>query len=366
MVSRPTLNIFSLWLHWSIATAAGGNKAWVLVKHPEMKYDPQESFVLKDVDPLPPLQDGQYRVKNVMTSTMPSIRGAMGERPLGQVFEIEQILKVMESRNARHPVGEYLWTSQPLQKEFIMNEQAFAATVAVNETTPAQKYLSILSMSAGLTAWHVVENVGTGKVSTPCTDTVLITSAASATGMVAGQLYKLKGCKVIGITSTQEKVARLMKLGGFDAVISYKTEDLDKRLRELAPEGIDLDFENVGGPMLDTIMNHMKMYGRIIICGMIHDYEKPFPTNHGIKNAMQMIGKRLKLEGIHVTDLFPEKVWWAFESMKHLVLQGKLQSDETIIHGFEKWPEAMRMMLDAQNFGRLIVANDDDDVRQEL
>lgn len=224
---------------------------------------------------------------------------------------------------------------------------------------PTEKVLSTTSLAGGLTSYHVVYNTDIGAVDSPCTKTVFITSAGSTVGAIAGQLYKAKGCKVIGATSTREKADLIMEQGGFDAIIAYKEEDFARRLDELAPEGIDLNFENVGGYQLDAILANMNMYGKVVLCGLISDYNKHPDQQHGIGGggAFEIVLKRLRIEGIMVMDIFPV-IGEALSSMGKMIAAGTLKSTETVIYGFERWGEAMDMMLDSQSTGRLVIKTD--------
>uniref|UniRef100_A0A7S0FCR4 Enoyl reductase (ER) domain-containing protein n=1 Tax=Pyrodinium bahamense TaxID=73915 RepID=A0A7S0FCR4_9DINO len=346
------------------ATGLTSNPAWILVQRPSGRYLANTSFELRDTGPIMPLVEGEVRTVMVAAGTAPSLRGKMSSHPLGQPFSCDQVIRVVESRNSGYKTGAHFAGSYPLQR-YITWKEVRGRAINVTDGLPAYKYLSILSMSAGLTAWHATEYVDTGRVEAPCRKTVIVTSAASATGMIAGQLYRLKGCRVLGVTSAPAKAARLRELGGFDAVIAYKTEDLSQRIKQLAPNGIDLDFENAGGPMLDTILGHMNVHGRVVLCGMIHDYDKAPKDLYGIRTAVQMINKRIRMEGIHVSDIGPHMAE-ASKQLASLVAQGKLRSEETVVHGFRKWPDAMRMILDSENMGRLVVLPDDNGEKLEL
>lgn len=344
------------------------NPTWVLVQPPAGRYVPSVSFELRDFGPPPPLEQGFVRAKAVAMTTAPGLRGALSKLPPGRAPTIEQVVRVTESRSDKFPVGMHVHGYFPTQRVVTFHaNQKLMKPVQVSAEVPVEKFLSIMSTNAGITAWYATEYVETGRVEAPCNKTVVVTSAASATGMIAGQLYKLKGCKVIGVTSTPAKAERLMGLGGFDAVIPYRAQDLHTRLGQLAPEGIDIDFENVGGPQLEAIVHRMKMHGRVVLCGAIHEYDKAPADYHGFKWLVLLIAKRIRMEGIHVNDIYSMNKWGDIAArMMPLIREGKLRSVETIVHGFSKWPDAMRMILDSKNIGRLVVLADDDAARAEL
>jgi len=336
--------------------AAPRNEAWLYVKRPAGAFDPQECFKKHDIGPPPPIGPGEVRAASVALSTQPTYRGQMGQWRLGLPPRINVVARVVESNSDAYPVGSFVEGHAPLQRYFKFKGAEQRYRIAnVSEQLPAEKYLSVLCMGAGLTAWHIVENTASGRVEKPCSATVVVTSAASATGMVVGQLYKLKGCKVIGVTSTHKKADRLRHIGGFDHLVAYREEDLAARLRELAPEGVDLDIELVGGKQLEVIAPQMKLRGKIVICGVISDYDKSPADHYGFKHMGVMIMRRLTMEGILVTDMTPPQKKRAYRELGDLVRGGLLRSEETVVHGFDRWPGALRRILDGDNVGRLAV-----------
>lgn len=343
-----------------IIVQAVPNQAWVFTKKPTGAFVPKESFKLVDLGRVAALKDGEVRARVHTLGTAPTYRNSMDRIwKVGEPPKVSAVSLVVESRSSNFKKGDWITGQTPLMRSFrFMGGPGHGyRKVEVSKELPAIRQMSVLQVGGGLTAWHATEIVETGRVSKPCHKTIVVTSAASATGMIAGQLYKLKGCKVIGVTSTRTKADRVHALGGFDAVIAYKTENVDTRLTELAPKGVDLDFENVGGPVFSTILTHMNKNGRVVLCGAIHDYDRKYEDKYGMADLGIMIGKTIRMEGIFVTDLFPY-LKGAMANMTALVKQGLLKSEETVMHGFDKWPEAQRAIFDSKNFGRMAVQVD--------
>jgi NADPH-dependent curcumin reductase CurA len=181
----------------------------------------------------------------------------------------------------------------------------------------------------------------------------VVSAAAGAVGSLVGQIGKIKGCRVVGIAGTEEKCAWITRELGFDAAIHYKTENLHKALQLHCPKGIHIYFENVGGVMLETVLNHMADFGRIPVCGMISGYNQTVPEA-GPNNLFQVIVKRLKMQGFIVTD-FLGKAGGATAELAGWYREGKLRYrlDKTI--GLENAPGAFLKLFDGTNAGKVVV-----------
>ena len=218
-----------------------------------------------------------------------------------------------------------------------------------------------MTPSAGITAYCAVEHHPCGRVDEPFEQrTVLVTSAAGAVGLVVGQLYKNKGCRVIGVTSNRQKADRLEQFGGYDAVIAYKTENLDARLSELAPAGVDVFIDNVGAEQLDAGTRHMKIGGRILSIGAIGEMDAMVTgTVKGMKEYLRIPARELTLGGFLMYNHF-DKIVPAVMGLSAMLAEGKLRSAETIVHaGLEKWAECVDKIYSSQTFGRMILAVND-------
>jgi len=286
---------------------------------------------------------------------------------IGEAVPCEFVGEVIASRSKKYAVGDRVASFSPLYlycalKDDAPNPPAKLPSFAVTEKA--------LVMGAGLTAHIVINNHPCAVVDQPsCSSgcfsflgkkqqkTVLVTSAAGGVGSIAGQLYKNKGCKVIGVTSTREKADRLLEFGGFDAVIAYKEEDLEKQLGELAPEGFDVFFDNVGGAQLDAGSKHMKVGGRIVQVGCCSEIDNYADGNiRGWKEYHRMAARELLVGGFLLTHHL-SKIPGALLSMLLMISRGKLKTAETVVHGgLDKWAECVDRLHTGDCFGRLVLS----------
>ena len=268
---------------------AVSNQGWFYAKFPERDgalLPATEIFELRELPAPAPLADGSVRVRLRMIAVAPMAKtylelpgndtGAedlgLKRTALGSPLPTEYIADVVETRSAAYAVGDAVWGMGPLFRtlDLATDGSTGMPPLKVPPGVRPEAMLSVVTPSAGITAYCAVEHHPCGRVEAPFdTRTVLITSAAGAVGLVLGQLYRNKGCRVIGVTSSRAKADRLERFAGYDAVIAYKTEDLDARLAELAPEGVDVFVDNVGAEQLDAGARHMKVGGRILSVGAI-------------------------------------------------------------------------------------------------
>ena len=218
----------------------------------------------------------------------------------------------------------------------------------VPEDIPVTASLSVYGVT-GLTAYFGLLDIGKPKAG----ETIVISGAAGATGSVAGQIAKLKGCRVIGIAGGVKKCQWLTEQANFDAAIDYKTANMSESLKELCPEGVDVVFDNVGGEFLDTALTLINMKARVILCGAISTYndEEPSP---GPSSYMSLVIMRAKMEGFIVLDYldkFPEAV----RELKNWVKEGKIIYLEDMQEGIENAPETLVRLFTGQNFGKQLL-----------
>jgi NADPH-dependent curcumin reductase CurA len=183
--------------------------------------------------------------------------------------------------------------------------------------------------------------------------TVVVSGAAGATGSIAGQIAKINGCRVVGIAGTDEKCAWVTNKLGFDACINYRTDDVAARLRATCPDGVDVFFDNVGGEILQAVLDRINMKARVVLCGAISMYNSPVPPP-GPSNYVQLIIKRARMEGFLVLDYvarFPE----AQLQMASWVVDGKIQHAEDVVAGLENAPAALNRLFTGANTGKVIV-----------
>ncbi|MGS3144559.1 NADP-dependent oxidoreductase [Aeromonas sanarellii] len=312
-----------------------------------------DDFALREV-PLPALQEGEVLVTNQWLSVDPYMRGRMSEAksyvppfPLNGPLDGGAIGVVEASRHPDFAVGDRVSSMQGWRDRFIANGAQL--TRLPDTRLPPQLFLGALGMP-GMTAWaglHKVARLQAG-------ETLLVSAASGAVGTMAVQLAKQAGARVIGSTGSADKVAYLKTLGA-DAVINYReTPDLDAELARLAPEGIHVYFENVGGAMLDAALNHMALHGRIVLCGLIEQYNG---QGSGPRNLAQVIRKRILIQGLLVSDHWQHYGEFLAEAIPAFEA-GALQAEETVSTGLASMPQAFIGLFEGRNTGKMLVKLD--------
>ncbi|MBV9539655.1 MAG: NADP-dependent oxidoreductase, partial [Alphaproteobacteria bacterium] len=180
---------------------------------------------------------------------------------------------------------------------------------------------------------------------------------AGAVGSIVGQIAKLKGCRVVGLAGTDEKCKHLVKDFGFDACINYKKENVREALKRECPNGIDVDFENAGGEILDAVMELINLKARIVLCGMISQYNAvEWPRGPNLSNVLM---KRARIEGFIIIDYLP-RFGEFFAEMGPWVAQGKIKYDTTVVKGIENALSSLDMLFTGKNTGKLLVQVSDE------
>jgi len=310
-----------------------------------------ENFTLAKVELGAP-GEGQVLVKNIFMSVDPYMRGRMNDvKSYSPPFQIGQALDggavglVVVSGAKELSPGDLVLHGKGWREHALL--PARELTKLDPGVKPPSAYLGVLGMP-GLSAW-----VGLNLVDVKKGDRVFVSGAAGAVGSIAGQLAKLRGCRVVGSAGSKEKVSFLTGELGFDAAFDYKDGELPKQLEKAAPDGIDVYFDNVGGDHLEAALGAMRNHGRIIACGAISRYndEKPSP---GPRNLAFFIVKRLTMKGFLVFDHVDQMPTFAKEAAGYLA-QGKLRSRETVVQGLEQAPQAFLDLLKGGNTGKMIV-----------
>lgn len=306
----------------------------------------------EEVD-LPAPGDGEFLVKIDHVSLDPAMRGWLNDVrsylppvQIGEVMRAAATGTVVESNHSDFAVGDAVVGTLGVTEYAISNGEGLQR-IDTSVAGPAT-WLGALGMP-GLTAYHGLHEVGEMKEG----DIVVISAAAGAVGSVAGQLAKAKGCTVIGIAGGAEKCAWLKEIG-FDEAIDYKNENVLKRLREVAPKGIDIYFDNVGGDILDAALANLRHGARVIICGAVSTYndEKLAP---GPKRYMSLLVFRAKMQGFLVFD-YPEKDAAAIADMSDLIGSGKLVARETVVEGgVEDFGQTLLGLFEGRNTGKLVL-----------
>jgi len=315
---------------------------------------PKESdFALVEAQ-IPSLAEGQALVKTVYLSVDPYMRGRItGVRTyadpvnIGDVMEAGAVGQVIESKAAELAAG-----------DFVMGRWGWQEYAAVDAKTvrkldpkvaPVSTALGVLGMP-GMTAYFGFLDICKPQPG----ETVLVSGAGGAVGSLVGQIAKIKGCRVVGIAGTDQKIDWLIKDLGFDSAFNYKTTgDYAPRLKELCPNGIDCYFDNVGGSTTDAVFPCMNTFGRVSVCGQISQYnlEKPEP---GPRLLPYVLVKQLKVEGFIVTR-FQNRFGEGIAQMAQWMKEGKLKYREQVVEGFENTPRAFIGMLQGENTGKMLV-----------
>ncbi len=334
-------------------TLPTSNKQWVLAKRPHGMIS-EANWKLQEV-PVPRLADGEALVQTLFLSCDPTQRGWMEDRPsymppvgIGEVMRAGSIGRVIESRSPLLAPGDSVEGMAGWQQYSVVKAGGpFGATKLPPSVDP-KLLMGVLGVT-GLTAYFGLLDLGKPKEG----ETVVVSGAAGATGSIAGQIARIKGCRVIGIAGGPDKCAWLTKEARFDAAIDYKHEDVGARLRELAPQGVDVFFDNVGGEILDAVLAQLRMKARVVLCGGISAYNEVTPPP-GPKNIMNLVIQRARMEGFIVID-YAGKFAEARAEMKRWLDAGELAHQEDIVVGIERAPEALLRLFSGKNLGKQLV-----------
>ena len=332
------------------------NQRIVLASRPQAEAS-VDNFRLETVA-LPPLADGQVRVRHHYLSLDPYMRGRMNEgksyaapQPLGDVMIGGTVGEVVESRSPRLAVGAQVVGMGGWQLYSDVDPERPGELRQVDSThIPLSHYLGAVGMP-GATAWHGLVRI----IDPQAGETVVVSAASGAVGSAVGALARVRGCRVVGIAGGAEKCAYVKDELGFDECIDHREHtsaaSLSKALKAACPKGIDGYFENVGGMVLDAVMSRMNAFGRIAVCGMIAGYDgQPLPLAH----PQLILVQRLKVQGFIVSEHMQD---WppALKELGQLVASGQFRPRETVAQGLASAPEAFLGLLKGRNFGKQLV-----------
>jgi len=316
----------------------------------------RECFEIVDAD-LPALQPGQMLVRNIWMSVDPYMRGRMTPSrqsyvppfELGKVLDGGSIGQVIESHGGPFAAGDMITGMLGGWRQYNVTNGLGMTKIDMSLTVPLAAYLGVLGMP-GMTAWYGFQRIGKPKQG----ETVFVSAAAGAVGSLVCQIAKLKGCRIVGSAGSPRKCNWLKNTLGIDAAIDYREagDGLLNALKEAAPKGVDIYFENVGGLHLEAALDAMNPNGRIIACGMISQYNTPDPV--GVRNLFNIIGKRILMQGFIVSDSFAEIPAFIAE-MGAWVAAGKIKWEDTVYEGLEKSPDAFIGLFSGENLGKALV-----------
>jgi len=330
------------------------NRQWVLARRPHGMVT-RDNFEYREVE-IPQPRDGELLLRNLYLSFDPTQRGWMEDREsylppvqLGDVMRAGSVAQVAESRHPDFRKGDIVQTTGGWQ-DFVVVEPG-AGILGVNPVPPGVPptlALSVLGVT-GLTAYWGLCDLGRPEPG----ETVLVSGAAGATGSVAGQIARIKGCRVVGIAGGEAKCRWLKDVARFDGVIDYKSADVDRRIGELCPDRVDVFFDNVGGPILEAALNHINMRARVVLCGGISSYNATEPQP-GPSNLMNLVVMRARMEGFIVIDYLPRSQQ-AITDLIGWMESGELMHQEDIQEGFENIPDTLNRLFTGKNLGKQLL-----------
>ena len=311
----------------------------------------EDNFRIVDA-PMPAPGDGDVLIRNEWLSLDPYMRGRMSDAKsyvppaaIGEVMVGQTVGSVVASRDPAWKPGDKVLGSVGWQLYGVARARDLTAIDVTR--APASCYLGVLGMP-GMTAWFGLREIGRPKPG----DTVCVSAASGAVGSVVGQLAKLEGCRAVGIAGGPAKCAYVVDELGFDACVDYKAGNLAQDLRKACPKGVDVQFENVGGVVLDTALGLMNTHSRVVVCGLISQYNVTEP--YGYKQLRSVLVNRIRMQGMIVFD-WKDRYGEATAGLGAYFAQGKLKYRESIVEGLDSAPRGLIALLKGENFGKQLV-----------
>ena len=330
------------------------NTQVILAKRPKGKPQPGDFAVVESETVA--LSEGQALVKNLYVSLDAGFRNWMDEdsgdevlpaMPLGQSVMGLVLGKVIESRNEQIEVGRLLMARLAWEEYSLVDDSDWLVTID-DDQQPLSHHMGVLG-DTGMSAYFGLTDIGKPQAG----ETVLISAAGGAVGSIAGQIAKIMQARVVGFAGSDEQCKRLVDELGYDAAINYKSDDLEAQLEQACPNGIDVYFDNVGGPLLEVVLNHIAVGARIPFCGAVADYSAGGSAG-GPGNLFQLVTQCATLQGFltHTqVDRYPE----ARQQLSEWLVSGQLKSHEQMYEGIEQCGIAFSDMFAGNNFGKTVV-----------
>ncbi|MBE0406165.1 NADP-dependent oxidoreductase [Psychrobacter sp. AOP22-C1-22] len=334
------------------------NQEIVLAEHPS-GLPTENTFKINDID-MPQLKASEVLIKSIYVSVDPGMRGFMNkgdDDAAGNKFQLNKpitsrtVAQIIESNDDDFAVGDivhgrFAW--QKYQTVKIADIEKVDPTLA-----PISTAVSMLGIP-GLSAYFGMLTIGQPKKE----ETVVVSGAAGSVGSIAAQIAKIKGCKVIGIAGSAQKIAFLEDDLGLDKGINYhQTDDMEVAIKEACPDGVDVFFDNVGGELFDAVFANINKHGRVAICGQIAEYNADNPPQ-GPRPMQTLIKKSARMEGFVVYDFADE-----FDAAKKQIAEwynaGQLKYKENLIEGFENIPSAFIGLFTGENIGKQMIKTGD-------
>ena len=327
------------------------NRQWRLAARPTGLFK-ESDFKLTE-EPVPDPGEGKVLVRNLYLSLDPTNRGwasmdtYLPAVAIGDVMRGIGIGAVEKSRHSKFQEGDIVQGMLGWQ-QYALSDGSGLMVLPRNPNIPLTAYFGLFG-HIGLTAYYGLLDVGRPKAG----ETLVVTAAAGAVGSIAGQIGKIKGCRVVGIAGSDEKCRWITEDLGFDAAVNYKKEPVLESLKKHCPNGIDIDFENVGGEILDNVLALINLKGRIVLCGLISQYnaDRPVP---GPYNFANILVRRARVEGFIVLD-YLDRAQEAMTELGKWLMEGRIKYRVEVIEGIEQAPRAVNKLFDGSHQGKLII-----------
>jgi len=326
------------------------NRQILLRRRPNGLLSPEDTELVTTAAPVP--ADGEALLRTTYIGLDAAARTWLNDQPgylppvaLGEVIRAAGIGEVVESRCDAYRVGDLVTTLTGFQEYSIIRDDVFS-TVIPGETDQ----VAIMSVygSSGATAYFGMTDIGRPQPG----ETVVVSAAAGATGSVAGQVAKIAGARVIGIAGGPEKCRAVVEDFGFDACIDYKNDDLAAALKQHCPKGVNVYFDNVGGPILNAVLGRLAPKARVVLCGVISSYltgEHPGPANY-----VNLLAKTASMQGFNALEMW-NRFDEAFADLRRWERDGSLRHRETIFEGLESCVDALNGLFTGANIGKMLV-----------
>lgn len=327
------------------------HRQWRLRRRPVGEIGPDDLELVSVPKPVP--GPGQILVRTIYLSLDPTNRIWMSDRPqymppvaIGDVMRGGVVGVVEQSNHPHFAVGDFVRPAIGGWQEYVVADAA--QRLKVDDTVPLLAHMSAMGMT-GATAYFGLLDIGRPQPG----ETVVISAAAGAVGSIAGQIAKLKGCRAVGIAGSDDKCSWVTRELGFDACINYRTQDVGAALSRECPSGIDVDFENVGGPILDEVLARINMNARVVLCGLISTYNTDGPVPGPYQFSMILM-RRALVKGFIVSD-YAARFKEFYADMAQWLAQGRIQWRVDVVDGLENAASAVRRLFTGENTGKLVV-----------
>jgi NADPH-dependent curcumin reductase len=331
------------------------NRRWVMASRPDPDVR-EDNFRLEEVPVVAP-GPGQFLLRTLYLSVAPVMRmymldGAGIEQPLeiGETMRGRGVAEVIASNHPDYAVGDIVQGKIGWQEYSVSNGSPYYMMYKVQQRlVPFSTALGVLGMT-GFTSYLGLTEIGRIKAG----DSVLVSGAAGGVGSNCGFIARNLGCRAVGIAGTDEKCRLLVERLGYAAAINYRSEEVERRVGELCPGGVDLYFDNVGGAILDAGLAHINRYARVVLCGRISEYLKGDDEKYALRNWWRVGQRRARMEGFFIYDL--EAHFAAAEAqMAQWIAEGRMSYQEDLLEGLAQMPRALIRLYTGANVGKQVV-----------